>query len=132
VRGALQHQPPASGQPRHPLRAVPVVIAIRARRWRFEPETIHLTKGVPVVLELTSTDVRHGFSAPDFGLHADLSPGVPQRVAFTADKDGTFRFHCHVFCGDGHEGMTGEIIVGPPGAAGQPKDPPPGVVRAAG
>jgi cytochrome c oxidase subunit 2 len=26
---------------------------------------------------------------------------------------GTFPFHCDVFCGEGHEEMTGEIVVAP-------------------
>jgi cytochrome c oxidase subunit 2 len=34
-------------------------------------------------------------------------------VRIVPDKAGTFAFHCDVFCGDGHEGMTGEIVVEP-------------------
>jgi heme/copper-type cytochrome/quinol oxidase subunit 2 len=28
-----------------------------------------------------------------------------------APKAGTYEFHCDLFCGEGHEGMTGTIIV---------------------
>jgi len=29
------------------------------------------------------------------------------------DKAGTFEFHCGVFCGGGHEEMSGQIAVRP-------------------
>jgi hypothetical protein len=45
--------------------SVPVV-AISAHQWAFSPDTITLKKGAAVDLELTSTDVHHGFSLPDF------------------------------------------------------------------
>jgi heme/copper-type cytochrome/quinol oxidase subunit 2 len=32
-------------------------------------------------------------------------------VTILAPKSGTYEFHCDLFCGDGHEGMTGKIIV---------------------
>jgi cytochrome c oxidase subunit 2 len=27
------------------------------------------------------------------------------------DKVGTFPFHCDIFCGEGHEDMTGKFVV---------------------
>jgi cytochrome c oxidase subunit 2 len=33
------------------------------------------------------------------------------KVRFVPDKTGTFRFFCDVFCGDGHEDMSGSIKV---------------------
>jgi hypothetical protein len=36
-----------------------------------------------------------------------------KRFSFTPDKEGTFPFHCDVFCGDGHEDMTGMLVVEP-------------------
>ena len=32
-------------------------------------------------------------------------------LRFTADKAGRFDFLCDVFCGDGHEDMSGTLIV---------------------
>jgi hypothetical protein len=29
------------------------------------------------------------------------------------ERAGTFAFHCDVFCGDGHEEMSGRIVVTP-------------------
>jgi cytochrome c oxidase subunit II len=34
-------------------------------------------------------------------------------VRIVPDKAGTLPFHCDIFCGSGHEEMTGEIVVKP-------------------
>lgn len=87
------------------------VVRIRAKRFEYLPAEIHVKRAVPVVLELTSEDRVHGFAAPDFGLRTDITPGVTTRLRFVPDHNGRFGFHCDVFCGEGHEDMTGEIIV---------------------
>jgi cytochrome c oxidase subunit 2 len=64
-----------------------------------------------VVLELFAPEVEMGFSAPDLGIDADLPPGKPVRLELTPAKAGEFEFACDVFCGSGHEEMTGVIKV---------------------
>ena len=46
-------------------------------------------------------------------LEANIQPGKPARVAFTPQKPGRYDFHCDVFCGSGHEGMEGTLVVVP-------------------
>src|SRR6266700_2732696 len=87
------------------------VIRITARKFAFMPGEITLRKNVPVMLELVTADVFMGFSAPDFNLRADILPGRVSRVRFTPDKTGTFVFLCDIFCGDGHERMSGKLEV---------------------
>ena len=87
------------------------VIKITAKRFEYNPNEIKLKKGVPAVLEFTSLDRLHGFSCPDFGIRTDIAPGKVATVRFVPDKAGTFPFHCDIFCGDGHEEMTGKFIV---------------------
>ena len=87
------------------------VIRVTARKFAFLPREIRLKKGVPVVLEFVTADVVMGFNAPDFNARADIIPGQVARVRLVPDKAGTFVFLCDVFCGDGHEGMSGEIHV---------------------
>ena len=87
------------------------VIEMTAKRFEYAPAEITVKKGVPVVLEITALDRKHGFTLPAFGVRSDLKPGVKTRIRFTPDRTGTFNFHCDVFCGDGHEGMTGAIVV---------------------
>jgi cytochrome c oxidase subunit II len=48
---------------------------------------------------------------PDFKVRADIVPGTVSKLTFTPDKAGTFPFLCDIFCGDGHEAMSGTLIV---------------------
>ncbi len=87
------------------------VIKITAKRYEYNPNRITLKKGVPVTLEFTSLDRLHGFNCPDLGIRGDIVPGKGLKIQFTPNKAGTFPFHCDIFCGEGHENMTGEFIV---------------------
>ena len=87
------------------------VVKITARKFEYQPHEIHLKVGEPVVLELVSKDVTHGFNIPDLGLRADLEPGETTRVRLVPEKPGTFEFHCDNFCGVDHENMSAAIIV---------------------
>jgi cytochrome c oxidase subunit 2 len=88
------------------------VIKITAKKFEYSPNVITIKKGVPVVLEFTSLDRVHGFTVPDLGgVRATIEPGKVTQVRIVAPKAGTYEFHCDLFCGDGHEGMTGKLIV---------------------
>ena len=87
------------------------VIRLTAKKFEYDLRAISLKKGVPVVLELTSSDRVHGFNLPDFAVRGDAVPGRVTRIRFTPDKTGEFVFFCDVFCGDGHEEMSGTLIV---------------------
>jgi plastocyanin len=86
-------------------------IAITAEKFRFDPSVVSLRLGERVVFELTSRDRAHGFSIPAFGISAGIKPGERTRVPFTASRAGTFPFRCDVFCGGGHEDMTGRLVI---------------------
>jgi cytochrome c oxidase subunit 2 len=94
----------AAGQPER-------VIQITAKRFEFQPATIELKVGVPVVLEIRALDRKHGLASPELHIDAVIVPGKPTRVRIVPDQAGTFSFHCSVFCG--HEDMTGQIVVTP-------------------
>ena len=89
----------------------PRSVRVTAHRFEYEPARVVLKRGQPVELELVSLDCRHGFSAPELGLRSDITPGKPVRLRFVPERAGTFPFHCDVFCGEGHEDMSGEILV---------------------
>lgn len=89
-----------------------VVIKMTVKRFEFSRKVIVVKKGVPVVIEITSLDVPHGFAVPDFHARAQIvMPGKATQVRFTPDKTGEFAYLCDVFCGDGHENLTGKLIV---------------------
>jgi cytochrome c oxidase subunit 2 len=87
------------------------VIKVTAKRFDFSPSVIPLKRGVPVTLELTSLDIPMGFNAPDFGVRADMLPGKVAKLRFVPDKAGEFTFYCDIFCGSGHESMSGSLVV---------------------
>ncbi|HMK65653.1 MAG TPA: cupredoxin domain-containing protein [Thermodesulfobacteriota bacterium] len=87
------------------------VIKITAKKFEYSPNVIKLKKDVPVILEFTSLDRLHGFNCPDLKVRTDIVPGKINRVRVVPDKTGTFAFQCDIFCGDGHEDMTGTIVV---------------------
>jgi cytochrome c oxidase subunit II len=89
------------------------VVEVSARRFQFEPSVIHLKLHVPVVIELVSQDREHGFQAPELGIDEVIRPGTPTRVRLVPEREGSFDFHCSVFCGGGHEDMAGQIVVEP-------------------
>lgn len=84
---------------------------LTAKQWSFSPSKITVNKGDKVILHIKSIDVTHGFQIDEFGVSKTLSPGKTVDVQFAASKTGTFSFFCNVFCGSGHGGMNGKLIV---------------------
>ena len=84
---------------------------IAAKQFAFEPEAIEVSIGDKVRLIATSTDVPHGFAILEYGINERLNPGEHVTIEFTADNEGIFTFFCSTFCGSGHSGMRGKIIV---------------------
>lgn len=91
----------------------PRVVKMTAKKFEYSPSEVHIRKGEHVVLELTSLDRKHGFKLPELGIRTEVPAGGTTRVEVTADRPGRFPFACDVFCGDGHEDMTGILIVDP-------------------
>ena len=86
-------------------------INMTARRFEFSPSTISVNKGDTVKIVVKSEDVAHGINVPAFGINKSFKEGETVSLTFVADKTGTFPFLCSVFCGSGHGGMRGEIVV---------------------
>ncbi len=82
-----------------------------AKQFEFTPSTITVNQGDLVKLTITSTDVAHGISIPDFDINENISPDQITTIEFIADKTGTFTFSCSVYCGSNHNEMEGTLIV---------------------
>ena len=85
--------------------------SVTASKFEFTPDTVKARVGQPLTLVLTSLDRIHGFKMPDFGIRTDIVPDRETRVTITPQKAGSFVFFCDIFCGDGHEEMSGTLIV---------------------
>lgn len=88
-----------------------LVINLKASRFIYSPDQIHIKTGQTVILELESTDQIHGFAIPELGIHTAIKPGEKVNIKLTVSKAGRYLFHCDIFCGSGHEEMAGELIV---------------------
>lgn len=92
-------------------RAQERVVRILAKKFDFVPSELTLKVGEPVVLELIADEVTMGFYCKALNASAEIPPGKPVPLRLVPDKAGTFEFICDVFCGEGHEDMTGKIHV---------------------
>lgn len=82
-----------------------------AKRFTFDPAQITVNLNDRVRIKVTSIDVAHGIGIAQFNVSVVLPPNETKIVEFTADKRGTFRFLCSVYCGAGHGDMKGALIV---------------------
>lgn len=64
------------------------VVPIQVKRFEFTPTQIVLKRGVPVILELTSLDVVHGFNVPGLGVRTDVVPGQISQVRLVPERKG--------------------------------------------
>jgi cytochrome c oxidase subunit II len=91
--------------------AGPERISLNARKFEYSASEIRLKRGKSVTFVLSASDFVHGFNVPDFNVRADLIPGKTVEVTFTPNRAGKFAFVCDNFCGEGHDRMTGFLIV---------------------
>lgn len=105
-------------------------IDISAKKFDFTPSEIHVKQGADVVLNVTPTDREHGFELEVYPEGSDktgdpglkvagdkpsykIPQGQTQKIEFTAVQSGTYDFKCIVYCGSGHRGMKGTLVVDP-------------------
>lgn len=86
--------------------------------WKFQhPEgqreinTLHVPRGQPIEVLLTSEDVIHSFFVPEFRVHMDVLPGRYTSVWFNASQAGTYHLFCSQYCGTNHASMQGSVVV---------------------
>lgn len=104
-----------------PSDAMPVQVIAEQFNWTFEypqygfssPE-LHVARGTPVALELSSKDVIHSFWVPAFRIKQDAFPGRTTRTTFTAVMTGEFPVVCAELCGPGHSLMRSKVVVHDP------------------
>jgi len=108
----------------------PQVIEVTAKKYEFNPSPIRVKQGSNVQLKITAVDTSHGIK---FNLYPDgvkssgapglvfaskedcfkLEKGASTTVEFEAKTAGTYSFKCCKFCGMGHGGMKGKLVVEP-------------------
>jgi cytochrome c oxidase subunit 2 len=84
-----------------------VQINVNAKDFEYDKKVITVKKGEKVKITLHSDDGGHGLAIPAYNVNIQGNGSAE----FSADKAGTFEFHCSVMCGSGHSNMTGKLIV---------------------
>lgn len=106
------------------LRRVPedaLTVTAQARMWSWNfsyangrtSPTLVVPVGRPVLVQLVSSDVLHGFFIPAFRVKRDVVPGMENHVWFVADRPGSYDLFCSVYCGTGHAAMTTTVVAVP-------------------
>jgi cytochrome c oxidase subunit 2 len=80
---------------------------------------IHVPRGTPIDLHLTSDNVIHSFWVPQLAGKMDTIPGQPNDLDFTADTVGRYLGQCAEFCGLQHAHMGVEVVVDTPADFGR-------------
>ena len=92
--------------------AEPRVIEITARRFAFEPSEIEATVGEKLQLIVRSADGVHGLEIKKLKVKKEIPRGgEPVTIDFTATAEGNFPILCSEYCGNGHDDMSGMLIV---------------------
>jgi cytochrome c oxidase subunit 2 len=91
-------------------------VTLVSQMFAFIPPEITVPPGVPVTFRVTSTDVIHGFEIVGTNANATVVPGYVSQFTVAFPKAGEYLIVCNEFCGLGHHGMYGKVIVGEPQA----------------
>ncbi len=82
-----------------------------AQIFAFAPHHLTVPLGAHVTFYVTSLDVVHGFSVPETGINAMVTPGWVSTVSYTFRKPGTYLLVCNEYCGIAHQTMADSIDV---------------------
>ena len=104
-----QFEPLPASLDRSSVRAVTVEMS--ARSYEYSPDTVRVPARTLLKLRITATDGTHGFALSAFGIDERLEKGVTKEIELYAAETGEYPFHCSHFCGMGHFGMDGLLIV---------------------
>ena len=94
----------------------PVTVNVTGAMWYWQIDRNTVPLGVPVVFNVQTTDVTHGFGVVDASgrllFQAQGMPGYVNRVQYVFDTAGTYRVLCMEFCGVAHHVMQSQFTVG--------------------
>jgi cytochrome c oxidase subunit 2 len=88
-----------------------VEVVMLAQTWLFTPSEVRVPVGSKVTFRITSPDVTHGFLIENTDINAMAVPGQITEVTYTFKEPGEHLIICHEYCGIGHHGMYGRVVV---------------------
>lgn len=100
-----------------PANALKVKVIGQMWKWNFEYEngvktdTLYVPAGVPVQLDITSSDVNHSFYIPHFRFKKDALPNKNNMLWFQSDETGVYDIACAEYCGLNHWNMYTKVHI---------------------
>ena len=84
-------------------------------QWYWKIDDLTAKVGEPVLYQVTSADVNHGFGVYDADLNViaqtQAMPGYINKLLVTYPRPGKYRILCLEYCGLAHHAMISEITV---------------------
>lgn len=99
----------------HAIAGTPAAVNVSGAQWYWEIDTDTVPLGKPVVFNVHTADVNHGFGVMDASgrmlFQIQAMPGYVNQVEYTFDTPGTYRVVCLEYCGLAHHEMLTEFDV---------------------
>src|SRR5215467_4992532 len=77
-------------------------IKVVMKKYAIEPAVIHVKAGQITELEVSTTDVQHGFDVPSLGIKEPVRPGQPAVITLKSPAKGEYKVVCGIICGPHH------------------------------
>ena len=91
----------------------PLDVYLLAQQWSFDPSVLRLSANQPYRFRMMAVDAAHGASLQlGKASHIIRLPNgalVEQELSFT--RPGEYLLYCTMYCGEGHQFMSGKIVV---------------------
>lgn len=84
---------------------------VLAQVFFFTPNELTVPVGSTVTFYVTSVDVQHGFKLQNTNVNMQIIPGQVSKLTATFDEAGIYDWVCNEYCGLGHAGMFGRVVV---------------------
>ncbi len=88
-------------------------VYVVARQFLFQPDPIEVPANSEVTFYVTSADVIHGFEVAGTNVNTMVIPGEVAKLTVQFDEPDEYGIVCNEYCGSGHHGMEGKLIVTP-------------------
>lgn len=88
-----------------------LTVDMTAEDFHFTPEEVRVKEGTLVTFRITSIEGTHGFALGAFGIDERLEENQTKVIEVYAARKGSYTFRCSRFCGIGHFGMNGRLII---------------------
>ncbi|GAV19389.1 cytochrome c oxidase subunit 2 [Mariprofundus micogutta] len=97
-------------------------VYLLAKNYDWGKFTLELEQGEKYRLHLATLDMKHAIVVRELRLMNRIKVGEFKTIEFSPSAAGTFDLICGQFCGSGHAGMVGKIIITENAAVHKPSD----------